>query len=354
MRASRQRLFSFLSLIIILSLLLVACERPIPGNNADNQGDQDSTVTDLGGGAIDGTDPDAGGGAGDTNAGSTDSADEPGDDPYPPPPDDDDSDGDDGYPPPDDGDSDTGDGDSDTGDGDSDTGDGDSDTGDGDSDTGDGDSDTGDGDSDTGDGDSDTGDGDGDSDTGDGDSGTGDGESGDTPQTHTVARGENLYRIGLKYGISWVTLAQINNLHNPHHIYEGQVLKLSVEEEDNDEETGTGDVVPPEQDVEYIVKAGDTLYSISKAFGVDWQEVAKKNNLVNPNRILVGQTLIIPGTASETETTEPQRTHTVMRGETLFRISLKYGIPWTKIAEENEITSPHVIYPGQVLVIPED
>lgn len=46
-------------------------------------------------------------------------------------------------------------------------------------------------------------------------------------QTHVVATGENLYRIGLLYGVSWVTLAQWNNLTNPNVIYIGQVLCVS-------------------------------------------------------------------------------------------------------------------------------
>jgi hypothetical protein len=46
-------------------------------------------------------------------------------------------------------------------------------------------------------------------------------------QTHTVAAGENLYRIGLRYGVSWLTLAQWNNLANANLIYVGQVLCVS-------------------------------------------------------------------------------------------------------------------------------
>lgn len=41
---------------------------------------------------------------------------------------------------------------------------------------------------------------------------------------HVVQRGENLYRIALKYGTRWPVLAQVNNLSNPNHIYAGQRL----------------------------------------------------------------------------------------------------------------------------------
>jgi uncharacterized protein YgiM (DUF1202 family) len=41
---------------------------------------------------------------------------------------------------------------------------------------------------------------------------------------HVVQRGENLYRIALKYGTRWPVLAQANNISNPDHIYAGQRL----------------------------------------------------------------------------------------------------------------------------------
>jgi len=47
-------------------------------------------------------------------------------------------------------------------------------------------------------------------------------------QYHTVKRGENLYRIGLQYGVSWKVLAEINDLDNPRIIYPGQKLCIST------------------------------------------------------------------------------------------------------------------------------
>jgi len=41
---------------------------------------------------------------------------------------------------------------------------------------------------------------------------------------HTVQFGENLFRIGLKYGLAWTVLQSANGLTNPNHIFVGQVL----------------------------------------------------------------------------------------------------------------------------------
>lgn len=43
---------------------------------------------------------------------------------------------------------------------------------------------------------------------------------------YTVGWGEDLFRIGLKYGVSWVVLAQANGLYNANYVYAGQVLKV--------------------------------------------------------------------------------------------------------------------------------
>ena len=45
----------------------------------------------------------------------------------------------------------------------------------------------------------------------------------------------------------------------------------------------------------YVVRSGDTLYNISLSFPpVTWPEIAKANNITDPNRIFVGQSLCIP------------------------------------------------------------
>lgn len=109
------------------------------------------------------------------------------------------------------------------------------------------------------------------------------------PATHTVAPGENLFRIGLKYGISWVPLAIYNDVSNPNLIYTGQVLRIP------------GGQAPPTETApegatytNYVVKPGDTVYKISRAFGVSPQEIVEANGLVNPNLIYAGQMLKIP------------------------------------------------------------
>lgn len=162
-----------------------------------------------------------------------------------------------------------------------------------------------------------------------------------TEITHTVKAGENLYQIGLLYGYSWVVLAQYNNIPNPNYVVVGTVLKIPGSS------TPTATPTAPTE-VLYTVRAGDTLGSIAAAYGISWVQIAEANGLVNPNLIYPGQILKIP---SNTPGPTPQFTHTVRQGETLFLISLHYGVHWTDIAEANHISAPYVIFPGQTLII---
>jgi LysM repeat protein len=157
-----------------------------------------------------------------------------------------------------------------------------------------------------------------------------------------VAAGENLYRIGLKYGISWAAIANANNLANPNVLRVGQVLTLPGS-------TNPGPTPSPGTETTYIVQAGDNLYRIGLRFGVSWVQIAEANGLVNPNMISVGDELKIP---VDTPGPAPAFSHVVKRGETLFLISLQYGVSWPAIAEANNLTSPYVIYVGQTLEIP--
>jgi LysM repeat protein len=100
---------------------------------------------------------------------------------------------------------------------------------------------------------------------------------------HIVQRGENLFRIGLKYGIDADTLARYNGLSDPDKIYVGQSIKIPGE---YDPPAGQGDI--------HIVRPGDTLTSIALQYGISTQALMAANNLRDPDFIYIGQRLMIP------------------------------------------------------------
>ena len=112
----------------------------------------------------------------------------------------------------------------------------------------------------------------------------------------------------------------------------------------------------------HVIASGETLQDISQAhFGTTrrWQEIARLNNITNPDRVRVGQKLRIPGEETSRAAARPSRTratsHTVSAGETLIAIArreLGSGDRWEDIARANDINDPGSIRVGQILVIP--
>lgn len=104
----------------------------------------------------------------------------------------------------------------------------------------------------------------------------------------------------------------------------------------------------------YVVKKGDTLSGIAKAYGTTWQKIYENNKNVigsNPNKIYAGQVLNIYGSSTNNSSSE---TYTVKKGDTLSEIAQKYGTTWQKIYQDNKDvigSNPDKIYAGQKLII---
>jgi LysM repeat protein len=98
---------------------------------------------------------------------------------------------------------------------------------------------------------------------------------------YTVIRGDNLFRIALRFNTTVYGLQQLNGLSNPGFIFAGQVLCVKA-----------GAPIP--FGFLYAVKRGDTLYSIAVRFGWSVPYLAGVNHLRNPNFIFAGMMLLIP------------------------------------------------------------
>jgi lysozyme len=108
----------------------------------------------------------------------------------------------------------------------------------------------------------------------------------------------------------------------------------------------------------YTVRHGDTLREIATHYGVTWQAIAQRNNLINPNRIYPGQILVIPASApvpTPVPTVQPPvhtTTYVVQYGDTLGRIAARFNTDFYTLAAWNHLSNANRIYPGQVLVVP--
>ena len=93
----------------------------------------------------------------------------------------------------------------------------------------------------------------------------------------------------------------------------------------------------------YVVQRGDTLYGISKQFGVTVEELKLENDLTG-NTLIVGQVLRIP-------TLETTSLYVVKKGDTLYSIANKYGVTVNSLMSLNNLSSTTLSI-GQQLRIP--
>ena len=121
--------------------------------------------------------------------------------------------------------------------------------------------------------------------------------------------------------------------------------------------------LPPEQETEHVVSAGETLNGIANRAGVKRDRIIKANGLEPPYLIRIGQKLEIPRdvkTASRSNAARPapqpsltkSNSHIVQPGETLGGIAVRAEVPRILIAEANGLSPPYNIRPGQKLMLP--
>ena len=94
----------------------------------------------------------------------------------------------------------------------------------------------------------------------------------------------------------------------------------------------------------YVVKSGDSIYSIARRHGMNPETVASDNALADPSKLAVGQALVLM-----TDTVP----HTVTQGQSLYSIAQAYGITLAQLQAANpEITNPNRLTVGQVISVP--
>jgi LysM repeat protein len=178
---------------------------------------------------------------------------------------------------------------------------------------------------------------------------------------HTVQRGESVITLAQRYGSSVDAIAQRNGLGANYLILVGQRLLIPVPVPPPATVTPVP-VVGPNQQIPpigtgnvYVVRAGDTLARIARLFNTTPEALAQLNGIVSEASLQRGQSLQVPGGDTSVAPTPPtgsQQTYTVQRNDTLYWLSIRFGVSIADLARANNIQNTHVIYPGQVLVIP--
>lgn len=94
----------------------------------------------------------------------------------------------------------------------------------------------------------------------------------------------------------------------------------------------------------HVIRPGDTLWAISQAYNIPFSQLISANEIPNPDRLVVGQTVVIPISG---------RYHWVAPGESLYAISRRYNTTVEELVRINRIANPNQIPVGLRLYIPQ-
>ncbi len=212
---------------------------------------------------------------------------------------------------------------------------------------------------------------------------------------YTVVRGDTVGNLATRFGSTVEAIIIANSLASDARIYETQKLMIPVKALPSPTVPATATLPPapsatampteapvvvqpaasqtpivvqpanPQAAVSttYVVRYGDTLSAIASRFGVSTRALARANNIANPNIIVIGQVLMIPGPAYATPfpTSTPRGSmsvppaghlYQVMPGDSLYRISARFNVSVAELIQVNGIKDASHLFVGQMLIIP--
>ncbi len=153
---------------------------------------------------------------------------------------------------------------------------------------------------------------------------------------HKVRSGETLSGIAYRYRSSVKQISRANNLSRRGFIRAGQVLKIP---------TGSGGKADAPR--KHRVRSGETLVAIARRYHVSARDLQRLNGIAKPELLQVGAVLLLPADAGAGYVK-----HTVRAGQTVGSIARKYGVSVREIAALNGLTDVHAIRVGQTLKVP--
>lgn len=153
------------------------------------------------------------------------------------------------------------------------------------------------------------------------------------PQYHTVAKGDTLYALAQRYGVTAAQFVEFNPGLIAENLQIGQQLLIPVE---------------PLWSY-HVVQPGDSSKSLAAQYKVPEELLLQANGLTS-KELKTGAMIRIPIHFYLGDTTEPL-THTVEIGDTLYKIALQYKVSLAQLIKWNSLPDPNQIMAGQVLIV---
>ena len=196
-------------------------------------------------------------------------------------------------------------------------------------------------------------------------------------RTHRVRAGDTLSGIARRYGVRVTDLSAANGMRSSSTIHPGETLKIPGV---FDADTADGEIAAARTDIlaqlperqpggvatvarpqakssgpkVHVVRAGDTLWAVSKRYDVTVPALAAANGLQPTADLRIGTRLEIPDGSSTGKGESTRLSYEVRSGDTLTRIADRFNVSVRQLADWNNLNKSQTLRTGQRLVVYSD
>ncbi|HHW72310.1 MAG TPA: LysM peptidoglycan-binding domain-containing protein [Firmicutes bacterium] len=153
------------------------------------------------------------------------------------------------------------------------------------------------------------------------------------PQYHTTAKGDTVYGLAQRYGVTVAEFLEFNPGLIPENLRVGQKLLIPVQTLWS----------------YHVVQPGDNSRSLAAQYRVP-EDLLLQANRLSAEELAVGTMIRIPMHFYLGESAA-RKQHTVEIGDTLFKLALQYKVSLKELVEWNNLQDPNQITAGQVLIV---
>lgn len=163
---------------------------------------------------------------------------------------------------------------------------------------------------------------------------------------YTIKSGDTLYFLAIRYNTTVGAITAINPGIDPNRLQIGQRICIPTA-------SAPMPPLPPcPNGFYYTIKAGDTYYKLSQQFNVSVDTLIRANPGVDPNRLMIGQTICIPRPVTPVPPCTNGFYYSVRAGDTFYLIAQRYNVSVDAIIRANPGIDPNRLQIGQIICIP--